>query len=82
MDRNLRSGERSDGVRNGSLAKVVKTFVDYADAPKLLLNSSSPLGTRPPWREKKGSIFEGGVRVPGIMEWPAVIQQPRSTNTP
>jgi arylsulfatase A-like enzyme len=29
----------------------------------------------------KGSIFEGGLRVPGIMEWPAVIQ-PRVTNYP
>mgnify|MGYP005853715847 CR=1 FL=1 len=29
----------------------------------------------------KGSVFEGGVRVPGIIEWPAVIK-PRVTNYP
>ena len=29
----------------------------------------------------KGSVFEGGIRVPGIIEWPAVIQ-PRVTNYP
>jgi arylsulfatase A-like enzyme len=29
----------------------------------------------------KGSIFEGGLRVPGIIEWPGVIK-PRVTDTP
>ncbi len=29
----------------------------------------------------KGSVFEGGIRVPGIIEWPSVIQ-PRVTNYP
>jgi arylsulfatase A-like enzyme len=29
----------------------------------------------------KGSLFEGGLRVPGIIEWPAVIR-PRVTDTP
>ena len=32
-------------------------------------------------RGNKGSVFEGGLRVPGIIEWPAVIQ-PRVTNYP
>ena len=30
----------------------------------------------------KGSLFEGGLRVPGIIEWPAVIKQPRITQYP
>jgi arylsulfatase A-like enzyme len=29
------------------------------------------------WRGKKGEIYEGGVLVPGIIEWPAVIRTPR-----
>ncbi|MCA9008756.1 MAG: sulfatase-like hydrolase/transferase [Planctomycetaceae bacterium] len=29
----------------------------------------------------KGSVFEGGIRVPGIIEWPSTIQ-PRVTNYP
>ncbi len=33
-----------------------------------------------PWREKKGSIYEGGVRIPGIIEWPQVIQSPRQSD--
>lgn len=32
-------------------------------------------------RGNKGSLFEGGIRVPGIIEWPAAIQ-PRVTNFP
>lgn len=32
-------------------------------------------------RGNKGSVFEGGIRVPGIIEWPAVIQ-PRVTCYP
>jgi arylsulfatase A-like enzyme len=32
-------------------------------------------------RGNKGSVFEGGLRVPGIIEWPAVIQ-PRVTRYP
>jgi arylsulfatase A-like enzyme len=29
------------------------------------------------WRGHKGEIYEGGVLVPGIIEWPAVIRAPR-----
>lgn len=32
-------------------------------------------------REKKGSIYEGGLRVPAILEWPAKLP-PKSINTP
>lgn len=32
-------------------------------------------------RGNKGSVYEGGLRVPGIIEWPAVIQ-PRVTSFP
>ncbi|RCW36818.1 sulfatase [Marinilabilia salmonicolor] len=31
-------------------------------------------------RESKGTMYEGGIRVPGVMEWPAVIKQPVSTS--
>lgn len=33
-------------------------------------------------RANKGSIYEGGLRVPGIIEWPAQIPAPRNTNLP
>lgn len=31
-------------------------------------------------RDSKGSMYEGGIRVPGVMEWPAVITKPASTS--
>jgi arylsulfatase A-like enzyme len=33
-------------------------------------------------RGHKGQIYEGGLRVPAIIEWPAIIKQPRITNIP
>lgn len=33
-------------------------------------------------RGNKGTIFEGGLRVPGIVHWPAVISTPRITSFP
>ena len=31
-------------------------------------------------REKKGTMYEGGIRVPGVMEWPAAIREPAATS--
>jgi arylsulfatase A-like enzyme len=33
-----------------------------------------------PFRAQKGSVYEGGIRVPGIIEWPAVIARPHSSD--
>ncbi|MBW6537497.1 MAG: sulfatase-like hydrolase/transferase, partial [Mariniphaga sp.] len=31
-------------------------------------------------REQKGSLYEGGILVPGVLEWPAVVKEPASTS--
>ena len=33
-----------------------------------------------PFRAQKGSLYEGGIRVPGVIEWPAKISRPRTTD--
>jgi hypothetical protein len=33
-----------------------------------------------PFRGQKGTMYEGGVRVPGIIGWPARIREPRVSN--
>ncbi len=35
-----------------------------------------------PLRGLKGTLYEGGIRVPGIIEWPAVIKNPQSSSMP
>ena len=32
------------------------------------------------WRGHKGALYEGGLRVPGIIEWPAVVKRPFTTD--
>ena len=34
------------------------------------------------WRGSKGTVFEGGLRVPGIIEWSSVIRAPRVSAVP
>lgn len=39
-------------------------------------------GTAGPYRGRKRSLYEGGVRVAGLIEWPAMIQSSRATEFP
>ncbi|MCX8036116.1 MAG: sulfatase-like hydrolase/transferase [Candidatus Sumerlaeia bacterium] len=39
-------------------------------------------GSAGPFRGRKRDLFEGGVRVPGLLEWPAKIKTPRATAIP
>lgn len=37
------------------------------------------MGSSGPFRGRKGTVYEGGLLVPGLLEWPREIPQPRAT---
>lgn len=39
-------------------------------------------GSAGPFRGKKRSLYEGGIRVPALLEWPARVENPRTVETP
>jgi len=39
-------------------------------------------GSAGPLKGRKRDLWEGGIRVPGLLEWPAVIKQPRVVSVP
>ncbi len=40
-------------------------------------NGATTPGSSGPFKAKKGTLWEGGVRVPGILEWPRMFATPR-----
>lgn len=45
-------------------------------------NGAIPEGSTGGLRGKKGTVWEGGLRVPGLIEWPARVKAPRRIDVP
>ena len=76
MDRSigaLRQRLRDFGIADNTLLVFCS---DNGGLPRIVPETVGGL------RGNKGSVFEGGLRVPGIIEWPAVIESPRITGYP
>ncbi len=43
-------------------------------------NGATTPGSSGPFKAKKGTLWEGGVRVPGILEWPSKFPAPRTVD--
>lgn len=75
MDRAI--GKLRDHLKSADLRE--NTFVLYCGD-----NGVPPSGdgATNPFRELKGSVYDGGIRVPGVIEWPAKITRPRTSGLP
>jgi arylsulfatase A-like enzyme len=73
MDRAM--GKLRDGLRAAGVAE--NTLLWYCSD-----NGPTFQGSTGGLRGKKAQIYEGGLRVPGLLEWPARIRQPRVTDLP
>jgi arylsulfatase A-like enzyme len=73
MDRAM--GRLRDGLRESGLAG--NTLLWYCSD-----NGAIPEGSTGGLRGKKGQIYEGGLRVPSLVEWPARIKTPRRSDFP
>lgn len=67
-----------------SVGEIMKTLKEMQLDEKTLViftsDNGAAVGSSAPWRAKKGSNFEGGVREPCIMRWPGQIPAGSSCN--
>ncbi|HUQ69958.1 MAG TPA: sulfatase-like hydrolase/transferase [Planctomycetaceae bacterium] len=73
MDRAM--GRLRDGLKAAGVAD--NTLLWYCSD-----NGAIPEGSTGGLRGKKGQIYEGGLRVPALIEWPARIRSPRQSDLP
>ncbi len=50
------------------------TFVFFTSDNGPAITAWHPHGSAGPLRDKKGSVYEGGIRVPGIIRWPGRVK--------
>ena len=90
IQRPLRDVLRERYAEITAMDRAIGTLRDHLDAEGLrdntLLWYNGDNGTPPsglaetPLRGRKGTMYEGGIRVPGIIEWPARIATPRTSD--
>ncbi len=75
----------------GRLRKELKGLGVSQDTMVWFCSDNGPEGRKPqgrsqgsagPFRGRKRSLFEGGIRVPGLLVWPARIKKPRVVKMP
>jgi len=69
-------GQLRDYLKSSGIAE--DTLLWYCSDNGIPSNIKSYSGLR----EHKGAVYEGGVRVPAIIEWPAKIKRPTRTSIP
>jgi len=74
----LRDGLRKLGIANNTML----WFNSDNGAWEVEAKGPDAFGSNGVLRGHKGQIWEGGVRVPGLIEWPARIKKPFESNVP
>ncbi|MFT5465713.1 MAG: arylsulfatase A [Verrucomicrobiales bacterium] len=64
-----------DGLRES-------TMVLFTSDNGPAITGMHPHGSSGPLRDKKGAVYDGGIRVPGILRWPGRIEAGTSSDTP
>jgi arylsulfatase A len=59
-----------------------KTLMFFTSDNGPALTKFHPYGSTGPLRDKKGSTYEGGIRVPGMVRWPGHIQPGQVSDEP
>lgn len=58
------------------------TFVMFTSDNGPAITGQHPHGSAGPLRDKKGSLYEGGIRVPGIIRWPGKTRPGTTSDEP
>ncbi|MCF7674509.1 MAG: sulfatase-like hydrolase/transferase [Akkermansiaceae bacterium] len=74
----LRAGLRKLGIADNTMLWFNSDNGAWMD-PKLAPGTNGSNGVL---RGCKGQVWEGGIRVPGLIEWPSRIKQPSATSVP
>ncbi len=59
-----------------------QTFIFLTSDNGPAITAMHPHGSSGPLRDKKGAIYEGGIRVPGIIQWPGHVVPGSVSHTP
>ena len=73
-------GELLKALKRNGLEKDTLVIFTSDNGPWLSYGQHG--GSAGPFREGKGTSFEGGIRVPCVMQWPGHIPQGRTNDTP
>lgn len=80
VDRSI--GTLRSGLRQAELADNTLLWFNSDNGGWLQAGKPNSHGTNKDLRGCKGQVWEGGIRVPCVIEWPAVIRKPAATAVP
>ena len=75
-------GRLRDTLRECELSDNTLLWFCSDNGPNLKGEAEKGPGSKGPYRGHKGQLYEGGIRVPGLLQWPAGISQPRVVQSP